>query len=55
MAVQPGAAATVELADRAAKGELTLRAAETLPLERFRDACTRLERGALRGKIVFTP
>ena len=53
--VQPDADATAELADRAAKGELTLRVAETLPLERFRDAYTRLERGGLHGKIVFTP
>ena len=35
--------------------ELTLRAAETLPPERFRGACTRLERGGLHGKIVLTP
>jgi len=55
VAVQPDAAATAELADRAAKGELTLRVAETLPLERFRDAYTRLERGGLPGKVVLTP
>jgi NADPH:quinone reductase len=55
VAVQPDAAAAAELADRAARGELTLRVAETLPLERFRDAYTRLERGGLYGKIVLTP
>jgi hypothetical protein len=53
--VQPDADATAELADRAAQGELTLRVAETLPLERFRDAYTRLERGGLPGKVVLTP
>jgi len=55
VAVQPDADATAELADRAAKGELTLRVAETLPFERFRDAYTRLERGGLPGKVVLTP
>ena len=54
VALQPDADATAELADRAANGELTLRVAETLPLERFRDAYTRLERGGLHGKIVLT-
>jgi hypothetical protein len=34
---------------------VTLRVAETVPLERFRDAYTSLERGGLRGKIVFVP
>ena len=55
VAVQPDADAAAELADRAAKGELTLRVAETVPLERFRDAYTLLERGRLYGKIVLTP
>lgn len=53
--VQPDAGATAELADRAAAGALTVRIAETLPLERFRDAYTRLKSGGLRGKIVLTP
>ena len=53
--VQPDANALAELADRAATGELTARIAEVLPLERFRDAFGRLERGGLRGKIVLTP
>jgi len=51
----PDADATAELAARAAAGGLTVRVAETLPLERFRDAYTQLERGGLRGKIVLTP
>jgi NADPH:quinone reductase len=55
VAVQPDANVTAELADRAVRGELTLRVAETLPLERFRDAYTRLEHGGLPGKIVLTP
>jgi NADPH:quinone reductase len=53
--VQPDAAATADLAERAAAGELTVRIAETLPLERFADAYARLERGGLGGKIVLTP
>ena len=53
--VQPDAAATAELAGRAGAGELTIRVAETLPLEKFRDAYARLGRGGLRGKIVLTP
>jgi NADPH:quinone reductase len=53
--VQPDAAATAELAGRAAAGELTVRIADVLPLERFREAYTRLESGGLRGKIVLTP
>ena len=46
--MQPDADATAELADLAAKGKLTLRVAETVPLERFRDAYMRLERGGLQ-------
>jgi NADPH2:quinone reductase len=53
--VQPDAAATADLAERAAAGELTVRIAETLPLERFADGYARLEHGGLRGKIVLTP
>lgn len=53
--VQPDAKALAELVDRAASGELTARIAEVLPLERFRDAYGRLERGGVRGKIVLTP
>jgi NADPH:quinone reductase-like Zn-dependent oxidoreductase len=53
--VQPDADALAELARRAAAGELTVRVAEILPLERFRDAYARLERGGLHGKIVLTP
>ena len=53
--VAPDADATAELAGRAAAGELTLRVAQTLPLERFRDAYTLLARGGLYGKIVLTP
>jgi NADPH2:quinone reductase len=53
--VQPDAAATAELAERAAAGELTVRIAETLPLERFADAYARLERGGLGGKLVLVP
>ena len=53
--VQPDADAAAELANRAAVGELTVRVAETLPLDRFRDAYRRLKNGGLRGKLVLTP
>jgi NADPH:quinone reductase-like Zn-dependent oxidoreductase len=53
--VQPDPAATADLAARAAAGELTVRIAETLPLERYRDAYARLARGGARGKLVLTP
>jgi NADPH:quinone reductase-like Zn-dependent oxidoreductase len=53
--VQPDAEALAELADRAAAGELTVRIAEVLPLERFREGYVRLQRGGLRGKVVLTP
>lgn len=52
--VQPDPAGTADLANRAAAGELTVRIADTLPLERFHEAYTRLARGGLRGKIVLT-
>jgi NADPH:quinone reductase-like Zn-dependent oxidoreductase len=53
--VQPDAGALAELADLAAAGELTVRVAEVLSLERFRDAYGRLASGGLRGKVVLTP
>jgi NADPH2:quinone reductase len=53
--VQPDAGALAELADRAGAGELTVRIAEVLPLERFREGYERLQRGALQGKVVLTP
>lgn len=53
--VQPDADATAELVLDVAAGDLTVRVAEILPLERFRDAYTPLERGGLHGKIVLTP
>lgn len=53
--VQPDAVAAADVADRAAAGEPTVRVAETLPLDRFRDAYTHLKTGGLRGKIVLTP
>ena len=52
--MEPDADATAEPAALAAAGELTPRVAETLPVERFRDAYTRLERGWLHGKNVLT-
>jgi NADPH:quinone reductase-like Zn-dependent oxidoreductase len=53
--VQPDAEALTELAGRATAGELTVRIAEVLPLERFRDGYARLAGGGLHGKIVLTP
>jgi NADPH:quinone reductase len=53
--VQPDAGALAELAESAATSGLTVRVAEVLPLDRFRDGYERLARGGLRGKIVLTP
>ena len=53
--VQPDAGALAELADRAAAGELTVRIADVLPLERFREGYDRLQRRGLHGKVVLTP
>jgi NADPH:quinone reductase-like Zn-dependent oxidoreductase len=53
--VQPDAGALAELAGRAVAGELTVRIAEVLPLERFREGYDQLQRGGLRGKVVLTP
>jgi NADPH:quinone reductase len=53
--VQPDAGALAELADSAATGGLSVRVAEVLPLDRFRDGYARLARGGLRGKIVLAP
>jgi NADPH:quinone reductase-like Zn-dependent oxidoreductase len=53
--VQADAGALRELARDAADGELTVRVAEVLPLERFRDGYEHLARGGLYGKIVLTP
>ena len=53
--VQPNASALAELADLAATGELTVRVADVLPLDRFRDGYARLARGGQRGKTVLTP
>jgi NADPH2:quinone reductase len=53
--VQPDADRTAELAERAAAGELTVRVADVLPFERYRDAYSRLAQGHSHGKIVLTP
>jgi NADPH:quinone reductase-like Zn-dependent oxidoreductase len=53
--VQPDPVALAELADRAAAGELTVRIAEVLPLERFREGYDQLHRGSLHGKVVLAP
>ncbi|MEV6108641.1 NADP-dependent oxidoreductase [Streptomyces sp. NPDC051940] len=44
-----------ELAALADKGVLTLRVADTLPLERAADAHERLTRGGVRGRLVLVP
>lgn len=53
--VQPNADVAAELARRAAAGELTVRVALTLPLDRFDEAYARLQNGGLRGKVVLVP
>ena len=46
------AAGLVSLAEA---GTLTLRVAETMPLDRVADAHLRLAKGGLRGRIVLVP
>ncbi len=53
--VQPDIAATAALASQAAAGQLTVRVAEVLPLERFRDGYERVSRGGSYGKAVLIP
>lgn len=53
--VQPDGEAAAELARLAAAGELTIRVALTLPLDRYHEAYSRLESGGRRGKIVLIP
>lgn len=52
---QPDAAALAPLAEEAAAGRLTVRVAETLPLDQFRRGYEMLRTGGIRGKIVLTP
>ncbi|MFF4922610.1 NADP-dependent oxidoreductase [Kitasatospora sp. NPDC001261] len=47
--------ALARLSDLAADGRLTLRVADTLPLDRAADAHHRLEAGGLRGRLLLTP
>jgi NADPH:quinone reductase len=51
--VQPDAPSLAELAGRAARGELTVRVAETLPWEEYRRGYELLSRGGLHGKVVL--
>jgi NADPH:quinone reductase-like Zn-dependent oxidoreductase len=44
-----------ELVDLARAGALTLRTADTLPLEKVAEAHRRLEAGGVRGKLVLEP
>lgn len=53
--VQPDAGAAEDLVGHAASGELTVRVADVMPFERYREAFERLRRGGLRGKLVLTP
>jgi NADPH2:quinone reductase len=53
--VQPDAGALAEVAGLAAAGRVTVRVAEVLSLERFRDAYRRLASGGAHGKVVLTP
>lgn len=53
--VQPDADVAAELARRATAGELTVRVALALPLDRYHEAYSRLDNGGLRGKIVLVP
>ncbi|MEV5507484.1 NADP-dependent oxidoreductase [Streptomyces orinoci] len=48
-------AGLAHLSSLAAQGQLTLRVADTLPLEQAVLAHTRLSRGGIRGRLVLTP
>jgi NADPH:quinone reductase len=52
--VQPDGPSLAQLATRVTDGELTIRVAETMPLEEFKRGYERLAEGGLQGKIVFT-
>jgi NADPH:quinone reductase len=52
--VQPDGPSLAQLATRVTDGELTIRVAETLPLEEFKRGYELLAQGGVRGKIVFT-
>lgn len=53
--VTPDGDALAELSALAAAGRLTLRVAETLPLERAATAHERLAKGGVRGRLVLLP
>jgi NADPH:quinone reductase len=53
--VQPDRAGLEDLARRAARGELTVRVAQTMPLEEFRRGYKLVLEGGLHGKVVLTP
>jgi NADPH:quinone reductase len=52
--VQPDGPSLAQLAARVTDGELTIRVAETLPLQDFKRGYERLAQGGVRGKIVLT-
>jgi NADPH2:quinone reductase len=52
--VQPDGPSLAQLATRVTEGELTIRVAETLPLDEFKRGYEKLAEGGVRGKIVFT-
>jgi len=52
--VQPDGPSLAQLATLVTDGALTIRVAETLPLEEFKQGYERLAAGGVRGKIVFT-
>ena len=52
--VQPDGPSLAQLASLVTDGALTIRVAETLPLEEFKRGYERVAEGGLQGKIVFT-
>jgi NADPH2:quinone reductase len=52
--VQPDGPSLAQLATRVTDGELTIRVAETMPLEEFKPGYELIAKGGLPGKIVFT-
>jgi len=53
--VEPDGAAIAGLLDRTARGELPVRVAEVLPLDRLDEAHAAVAKGGLRGRFVLQP
>ncbi|WP_028653189.1 NADP-dependent oxidoreductase [Nocardioides halotolerans] len=55
VSIMPDGAAIAGLLERTARGELSARVAEVLPLDRFDDAHAAVAKGGVRGRYVLVP